>query len=211
MKLDAIRQEIIRLVEDKSYDPIALDFKINLALSQCCADVNVPDLKLPFTVATSTSVGYISLKEKIGKYGGGRVVRVKHDGKTLLQYKGVDDMLEDFDSMEEEGTLQGWCQEGLLLWYAKIPTTSVSLLVLCYRNPDPLSNQNKELDWLPDHCAYKILVGGACAYIFDEKEEEDSGKPVTRRYEAMYRDGVVDFKQWIGKNRTAMSYSTWSY
>lgn len=209
MKLKAIREEVIRLVEDKGYDSITIDSWVNMALQECADKVDVPEFKRIFTVETATDVGYVSLKEKITGYGG-RVKKVRYDGSDLRRYVSLDEMLIDFDDLETAGDIEAFCMEGRLLWYAKIPETAVNLLVLAYINPEPLSRSNEEADWMPENCQYKILVGGACAKIFDEKEEEDSGKPVTRRYEKMVEEGYVDLKSWISRNRVNLTYSCWT-
>jgi len=209
MKLDSIREKVIGLIEDKGYDPVTIDEKINLALTECCQEADVPDLKKVFTVATSTTEAYVSLREKITRFGG-RVKRIKYNGTNLRPYTSLDEMLIDYDDLATAGDVESFCQEGQMLWYAKIPETSANLLVLCYQNPEPLSSSNQEILWMPEHIQYKVLVGGPCGYIFDEKEEEDSGKPVTRRYEKMFADGVVQFKSWISKNKLNLTYSCWT-
>ncbi len=209
MKLESIREEVIRLVEDKSYDPISVDGLINLALSECAHQVDIPELKSVFTVATEPGVAYLALGEKISNFGG-RVKMVKYDGTSLKVYSSLDDMLVDYEDLATVGDVESCCLEGRNLWYAKIPETAVSLLILCYQNPEPLYVGNPEVDWMPEHCQRKILVGGACAAIFDEKEEEDSGKPVARRYEMMFNEGIKDLRVWISKNRPNLSYSAWT-
>jgi hypothetical protein len=210
MKLDSMIQETRRLIEDKGYDSVTLTEKINNSLNFCCREVDVPDLKNVFTVSTSTSVGYVSLKEKIVRFGG-RVKRVKYDGADLRRYTSLDEMLMNYDDLETAGDIEAFCQEGQILWYVKIPETAISLLVLCYQAPTPLSVSNQEIGWMPDDdIEKKILVGGACAEIFDELEEEDSGKPVARRYESMRNEGIMELRAWISKNRQNISYSCWS-
>lgn len=209
MKLESLREEVIRLVEDKSYDPITVDQMINLALSECAHQVDIPELKSVFTVATEPGVAWLALGEKISNFGG-RVKRVKYSGVSLKVYSSIDEMLIDYEDLATSGDVESCCLEGRNLWYAKIPEEAASLLILCYQNPEPLCLSYPEATWLPEHCQRKILVGGACANIFDEKEEEDSGKPVTRRYEAMFKEGLNDLRTWISKNRRNLTYSAWT-
>lgn len=209
MKIKAIREEIIRLVEDKGYDSIALDGWVNLALQECADNVDIPEFKRLFTVATSTSEGYVSLQEKISGYGG-RVRKVRSAGVDLKRYLSLEAMLVAYDDLSTVGSVESFCMEGRILWYAKIPAVATNLLVLAYVNPEPLSKTNEEADWMPESCQYKILVGGACSKIFDEKEEEDSEKPVTRRYEKMVQDGYMELRSWISRNRVHSTYNYWS-
>lgn len=209
MKLESLREDVIRLVEDKSYDPITVDQLINLSLTNCAHEVDIPELKSVFTVSTETDKSYIALGDKISNFGG-RVKVVKYLGTSLKIYSSLDEMLVDYDDLDTAGDVEACCLEGRNLWYAKIPEEAVSLLVLCYQNPEPLCLSYPEVTWMPEHCQKKILVGGACAAIFDEKEEEDSGKPVARRYEAMFYDGIKDLRSWISKNRRNLTYSAWT-
>ena len=209
MKLESIREEVIRLVEDKSYDPISVDNLINLSLSACAHQVDIPELKSVFTVATEPGIAYIALAEKISNFGG-RVKKIKCNGTSLKIYSTLDDMLTNYDGLTDSGDVEACCLEGRNLWYAKVPETAVGLLILCYQNPEPLYAGNPEVSWMPEYCQRKILVGGACSVIFDEKEEEDSGKPVTRRYDAMFNEGIKDLRAWVSKNRRNLTYSAWT-
>jgi len=202
-------EEVQRLVNDSNYDPITVEAKINLALDECAHQVDIPDFKRVNTVSTSTSEAYIDLGASLDQFGG-RVKRAKYDGSDLQIYSSLDDMLIDYEDLETEGDLEGVCLEGRRLWYAYLPETAASILLLYYENPEPLSQSNTELLWMPEHVQYKILVGGACAKCWDEIEEEDSGKPVTRQYTSMFKEGLTDFRKWISKNRRNLTYSCWT-
>lgn len=208
MKLNAIIEEVQRLVDDTSYDPITIEGKINLALTECFHEVDIPDFKKVTNVELSTSLAYVNLESKISNFGG-RVKRAKYDGADLHTYSSLDDMLIDYDDLETVGDLEAVCIEGRFLWYVKLPETAPTILVLYYEHPEPLSQSNKELTWMPEHVQYKVLVGGTCAKIFDEIEEEDSGKPVARRYEKMFEEGLTAYRSWISKNRPNLTYSCW--
>lgn len=210
MKVDEIRNEVTRIIADQSYDPDVITGYINQTLNFTVGVVDIPELKKVFTVTTATDVAYVSLADQIDNYGG-RVRMVKYDGVALHVYSSIEDMLIDYDDLETAGDIECCAMEGRNLWYAYIPETAVSLLVVCYENPEPLSRDNKVPEWMPEHLHYKILVNGAASMVWRQMEEEDSNQPMTRLYEGLFREGITDLRCYIAKNRKSVSYSMWRY
>ena len=216
MKLDEIRNEVIGIIQDQSYSPDAVTGYINQALSYCAGVIDIPEHKRVFTVSTIAGQAYIPLQEQINSFGG-RVRRAKYNGTDLKIMSSLDALLDDYESLDDEGSLEAVALEGRTLWYQKIPEDVTSILVLCYVNPEPLSKSNPEASWLPEHVQRKILVDGACSYIFDQTEEEDSNKPVTNKHRRVAFDdrrndlGITELRSWIAKNRPSLGYSCWRF
>lgn len=210
MKLSEMRKRVLSIIDSRTYEPEEIDIYLNQALDYCLGVTDVPEFKRVFTVTTSTTKGYISLADQIENYGG-RLRRVKYNGADLHIYSTMEEMLDNYDTLEESGDIESVAIEGRNLWYAKVPETAVNLLILCYISPEPLSKSNPELTWMQPDCHNKILVNGACYFLFDQIEEEDSNKPMMRHYRGAMNSGIIDFKGWISRNRKNVSYSSWRY
>ncbi len=210
MKLEQMKKEVKRLVDDQYYDPITLQEFLNKAVNMCAFDIDIPEFKRVATIETVADEAYTYLNEQIPQFGG-RVRRVKYDGADLKVYSSLDELLDNYENLTDEGDIEAIALEGRILWYAKIPETVASLLLLYFINPDPLvAKVNEELAWLPEACQLKIICHGAASLIWYEIEEEDSGQPVANRHRAIYEEGIIDFKQWISRNRQNLTYSHWS-
>ena len=214
MNLDEIRNEVIGIVQDQSFDPDQVTGYINEALRRCAGMVDIPEHKRVATVLTATDKAYISLADQIDHFGG-RVRRAKCDGADLRIYESLDQLMDDYD-MDEEGDLAGVALEGRTLWYQKIPETATSILLLCFVNPEPLSRSNPEATWMPEHLHRDILVNGAASYIWDQIEDEDSNKPMTKDYfkkafGTHNTSGVMQLRAWIARERSSIGYSCWRY
>jgi hypothetical protein len=210
MKLEQMIKEVARLVDDQYYDPITIQEYLNKALSMCALDIDIPEFKRIGTVKTSTGQAYVYLSEQITNFGG-RVRRVKYDGADVKVFSNLDAMMDQYEDMSESGDVEAVAVEGRILWYAKIPETESTLLILFFINPEPLVPRVlEELPWMPEECQRKIICGGAASLIWAELEEEDSGQPLAKRYSAVYYEGIYQFRQWISRNRPNLTYSHWS-
>lgn len=210
MKLEQMKREVTRLVDDQYYDPITIQEFLNKAVAQCAFDVDIPEFKRVATVNTIANQAYAYLNEQISHFGG-RVRRVKYDGVDLKVYSNLDELLDNYEDLTEVGAVEAAALEGRVLWYAKLPETVTSLLLLYFENPEPLvTKSNEELPWLPETCQMKIICHGAASLIWNELEEEDSGQPIMNRYRDLYYEGIIEFKQWISRNRQNLTYSHWS-
>ncbi len=211
MKLEKMRNLVIGIIEDSSYSPDVILENLNRALTHCYGVVDIPEFKRIFPVQTVTGQSYLYLNDQIDSFGG-RVKRVKYDGYALRVYTSLEHMSDDYDDISDTGDIEAVALEGRLLWYTKVPETATDLTVICYIHPEPLANNSPDniLDWMPDHIQQSILVNGAASYVFNEIEEEDSNKPVTKSYESKMEDGITDFRAWIAKNRQSRSYNYWS-
>lgn len=210
MKLEQMTKEVARLVDDQYYDPITIQEYLNKALGMCSLAIDIPEFKRVGTVTVSTTQAYVYLTEQITNFGG-RVRRVKNDGVDLKIYSNLDELMDTYEDLTDVGDVEAIAVEGNLLWYAKIPETSCSLMLLFFVNPEPLVPRvNEEITWMPEECQRKILVDGAASLIWRELEEEDSGQPVSKRYNASFYEGIYQFQQWISRNRPNLTYSHWS-
>ena len=210
MRIEEIRNEVIHIIQDSSYDPDSVTGYINQALKYCAGVVDIPDLKRVFTVATIADQAYIPLGDYIDSYGG-RVRMVKYDGSELTIYSALEHLLQNYDDLETEGDIEAVALEGRNLWYQYIPETPVNLLIVCYIYPEPLSRDEPIPEWMPEHLHYEILVNGAASYIWRQIEEEDSGQPTYARYFAAFRGGITNLREHIAKNRKSVGFSSWRY
>lgn len=210
MKLEKMIKEVSGLVDDKYYDPISVQEFLNKAVDMCALEVDIPEFKRVTTIKTIQGQAYAYLDTQIDHFGG-RVRRVKCDGVDLKICSSLDELLDKYEDLETEGDVECVALEGRVLWYAKLPEDVTNLLVLYFKNPEPLTvKTNEELPWIPDACELKVIVHGAASLIWNELEEEDSGQPMMNRYRNSYYEGIAEFKTWISKNRLNLTYSHWS-
>jgi hypothetical protein len=210
VKLDLIRNEVIEIVGDSYFSPDAVTEYINHALNYCSGVIDIPEFKRVFNVTTVTDSAYVNLGEKINSFGG-RVRRVKYNGEDLLIYPVLEKMLDSYYDLSQTGEIECVCLEGRNLWYQKIPETAITLLVLCYVNPEPLSLSNTEITWMPEFLQREILVNGTSFFIFKKIEEEDSNQPMARMYLGEFEKGLDKLRGWISRNRQNSTYSCWRY
>ena len=210
MNLEEMRNEVMDIIQDRSYDPAAVTSYINLALNETAGVIDIPEFKRVFTVATVTDAAYINLGENISSFGG-RVRRVKYDSANLSIYPSLEALMDDYEDLEEEGDIEAVALEGRLLWYAKTPEAAVNLLILCYTNPEPLNESKREVEWMPPHLHRKVIVNGAAKEIWKKIEEEDSQQPMFHRYRKDYEDGLTELRSWVARNRQSTTYSYWRY
>lgn len=210
MKLEQMIKEVAKAVDDQYYDPITIQEYLNKAINMCALTVDIPEFKRIANITTVAGKAYTYLTDQIPLFGG-RVRRIKYDGTDLKIFSSLDELLDNYEDLTTEGDVEAVALEGRVLWYAKIPETVISLLMLYFKNPEPLSAKvNEELLWLPETCQLKVICHGAASLIWHELEEEDSGYPMTSRYRALYNEGIYEFKQWITRNRQNLTYSHWS-
>lgn len=217
MNLSEIREEVLGLIQDTSYDDDDIDGRVNEVLQYLNQEVALPGLKRIGTIDTALDVAYVSLST-LTKGFNGWLSKVKNtDGDDIPIYPTLDILMDDGD-MDEVGAVEAVAVEGSIMWYRKIPTAAETLTVLYYQKSSALSLDADEPSDFPSGLHRKLFVNGTACYIFDEIEDGiDAEKVNTKNQNWIAFDernkssGIIKLKEWVAKNRRHHLNSCWNY
>lgn len=217
MNLEELRDEVKIIIQDPDYSDDSIDKYINQALSYTAGLVNLPDLKGIEAVDTVVSQNYVNLSTITGGFSGVLRRVVKEDIKiypTLEQM--ASDYLGDWDKV---GEVEAVCLESNVLWYQKIPETAESLVLIVYKNPALLVEDEDVPSDLPTYLHKLLLVNGASFLIYNEIEDGIEGEKMNTSVqfgfsfnEGNRHAGIVKLKEHFARRRVhhIMSESGWS-
>lgn len=219
MKLKEIRTEIDILIDDDSYDAIAVDGYINQTLAYVAGLIDLPSLKRIGTVTTVTGQAYANILDEVSDFSISRLKRVKtSEGGSPDVYASLWAMMDNYPTMDEEGDVEAVAVEGNRLWYQKIPEAAETLVIGYMIEPSRLVLDDDEPDDIPDYLQRALLVHGTAWIIMDQKEEHiDSQKFNTKSHfwlsfdENNKSSGIVHLRSWVSRSRKNYSYGIWRY
>jgi hypothetical protein len=210
--LGTIRNELEGVIPAAGYAQETLDQYINEAYQDVAAKVTIPDLKGIGSIATTVSVGYVTMTVLTGGFSGTlkRVRSSVYD--EIAIYPRLELLFDDYTDMSEVGDVEAVCLEGSILWYVKIPAAAQTLTVLYYSKPPTLSSDGDIPSLIPDHLHRKLLVHGAAWKMWDDTESGVDGEKVnTNNQLSLYNSGIADFGVYLGKNRRHYVSSMWTW
>jgi hypothetical protein len=202
MLLSEIRNEIKLVVSDEAFTDDMIDSYINDVYKQVVASCLVPELKGIDTVVTSTTASYTSLTGVDGGFSGvlSRVYNSSNEGITI--YSKLEELMDLGDFFTSTGSTEAVALEGNILWYFPVPVTAEVLTLVYYKNPVVIVDDTDSPSSIPDFLHRQILVNGVSAVLFDIFEDGIDGVKVnTMSRERAKLDGVVRFREWLGKTR----------
>jgi len=219
MKLKEIRTEVDILIDDDSYDSIAVDGYINQALAYTAGLIDLPSLKRIGTVTTVVDQAYANILDEVSDFSVSRLKRVKtSDGGSPDVYASVWALMDNYPTMEEAGDVEAVAVEGNRLWYQKVPEAAETLVIGYMIEPSRLTLDDDEPEDIPEHLQRALLVHGTAWMIMDQKEENvDSQKFNTKSHFwlAFHEDnrssGLCQLRAWVSRCRKNYSYGIWRY
>lgn len=169
--LATLRTAIVRIIQDSTYTSTIVDTFINRALEAISGDPNVylPDLEDNDTVTTSTSVNYVALPSDYQK-ALFRCYSTTHN-RHIRIYESAALLWRRYSYIDQGGAVTGVAVRGANLVYQRIPSSAETLRLHFYRVPT-----TDEVECLPDHLAYRLVVHWACHQIFSEIYEGDDSQ-----------------------------------
>ena len=217
MNLEEIRDEVKIIIQDPDYEDDDIDKYINQALSYAASLVNLPDLKAIELVDTVVSQNYVNLSTITGGFSG-VLRRVVKEGVKI--YPTLELMAIDYvDSWDDEGEVEAVCLEGNILWYQKIPTSAESLILVLYKNPSVLEDDEDIPSDIPSSLHKLLLVNGASYFIYNDIEDGIEGEKINTSVQFGFsfnennkHSGIMKLKEHFGRRRIhhIMTESGWA-
>ncbi len=202
MLLEDIRDEVQLIVNDATFTDAIVDGYISTVYQSVVGECMLPELKSLDVLETILGQAYTSMSGLTGGFSGVLSRVYTSEGLQLSIYPKLELLMDEKGNMTDEGSVEAVALEGSTLWYYPIPTTEESLTIIYYKNPTDLTADGDEPDCIPSFLHRQILVKGAAAMCFDTIEGGVEGLKVnTRSRELAKLEGVVKFREWLGKTR----------
>ena len=176
MTLEEIRDEVIVILQDPDWTDDQIDGYINQALSYTADLINLPDLKQVVSVDTVVSQDYVNLTSVSGGFSG-NLRKVIKDG--IIVYATLEDMLSYYeDDWDAAGEVESVALEGNILWYQKIPAEAETLILVLYKNPTELVDNDDTIASIPSSLHRLLLAHGAAYLIYNLIEDGIEGEKI---------------------------------
>lgn len=202
MQLSDIREEVKLTVQDITFTDDVVDSYINDIYFAVVASCLVPELKGIDTVTTVLLQPYASMSGVTGGFSGVLSRVYNSDNRSLLILYSLEALMDLKGNLIDPGSVEVVALEGSTLWYYPTPAVAEVLTVIYYRNPMLLINDSSVPDAIPDFLHRQILVHGAASLCYDKIEGGVEGLKVnTKSHEIEKLNGVMRFREWLGKNR----------
>ena len=179
---------------------------VNDAVQMIIEEADVPGFKKLATVKTVTNQAYTNLPSDCS--------RVLYVGSEKGKYPiiSLEEMLELYPTMDEEGDILCVAVDGPVLYYQKIPGEQESLTVLYRRLVKRMVNDDEEPEGIPSELHRMVIVPKAAQLGFDLFEDGvENPKVNTLAQKAAYLEGLELLRAWCARRRVHMSRSVWNY
>jgi len=198
------------IIQDPSYTD--LTDRINEAALNICAGVRMPDgttsppmpeLMMSDTLAT-TALAYVSLPND---YQRGLFYVSDSSGDRILPPEGGN--YYSFmlfmnhcykKDLSETGSVSKVCVRGMRLYYQGIPEDSEDLVVMYYRIPGEMVDNDDEPSGIPDHLQSRLIKHWVCKEIFGEGLEDgaEAHGTGTKYHTDKFYTAMIDLIDFIG-------------
>lgn len=209
--LSSLVSDISSIIADPVYTDAVIVSRINDAVTTIAGGIRMPDgsisptlpdLYASGTVATSTTLAYVSLPTNYQRYVFGiydsawNIINPAQGGgyysfKLFLQQSAN-------QALAETGSIYRVCIKGNKLYYQGIPTASTDIGLHYYKKPTVMILDEDTPDGIPDHLASDLIKHLVIKDIMGEQLESGVSEPSrgfeyhTRRFYERMTD-LVDF------------------
>lgn len=212
MQLSEIREEVQLIVQDSVFTDEMIDSYINDVYFSTVMECLVPEMKGLDTVTTDPLLSYVSMTGVSGGFSGVLSRVYDSNGNSVTILPTLETLMDLSGKLDVEGSIEVVALEGATLWYYPCPAIAEVLTVVYFKNPSLMSSDSDIPDVIPEFLHRKILVNGAASLCFDKIEDGvDNLKPNTQSRELSRREGLVRFREWLGKNRKHYVWSQEPY
>ena len=217
MTFKELQDEVLILVDPEDSEMEArIPSAINDAVLYVANEPGIvlPTLKSVQTVTTVVDQSYATLPvHDPDGYAlfDGKVIFAQVDGTEVSCHNTLEDLMVAYPSMDEIGDVEAVAIEGQTVWYVKQPDTETSIIMLLYKFPTVLEDDEDEPNEIPRHLHMDTIVRRSAMLLFDKIEQgEDGQKTNTLVQQNFYNEGIDKLKQYLGKKRRGMSRSVWN-
>jgi len=214
-----IQEEVVRIIQDKSYTSRLLRDKINQAVTDICAGVPVvgpegdqtfsspmPSLYTIGTVTTSTSLAYVSLPSN---YQREVAFVASSGGYEITLYNHFQTLVRSFPLLDMSGSVVACAVKGDTLYYQGIPSTAATLTVHYHAAPTDMDADADEPEGIPARFHRTLIVYKVCLEIFKEKYEEDMEQhQVIPSYEQKIMTELISLESSIAVNKGSVIFKS---
>lgn len=205
--------DVQSVVQDRSWTETAIKSLLNRALLVVASGVilpgkyqlspPLPDLYATDTITTELSSGICDLPLAFNR----DLVQVINSNSEEIPI--VPSFIKFLKSNPEQnsGSVRTVARQGARLLYRDIPSTTETLTVHFYEAPTAMIADGSEPDCIPVQLHRPLLVGYACAQIFNGIEDGIEGQKVnTAFWNNEFQQGLVDLEIVVGIDGSADYY-----
>lgn len=173
--------ELVALVQEGLRNPDAsvarIETELDNALLFVAQAVRLRALKTSATVTTISGQAYVALPEGYHRdLFSARDVANQKDLPVFFEKQRLSDY---YSGLDNQGSLQAVCVEGMFLFYQPIPMTATQIAIEYYAKPTSFTVSAAAASVIPVQLQ-RILVHYVCWRLFGELEDAlDGGKPNT--------------------------------
>ena len=180
---------------------------VNEAVQIAAEEADLPSLRVLGTVTTSLTLPYKALPT-------GFSGKLRFIGNTYgkISIVALEELLSEYPLLDKLGDVHIVAVSGSLLYYQGVPTTATVLPILYFQNPPTLTTDIGIPDCIPEFLHREVIVTKAAAIGYDLIEDGTEGsKPNTSACLGEYAIGLNKLREYIGKRKTHMTRSVWTY
>lgn len=210
MNYKGLQDEILILVDSSTdeIDALVPDL-VNDAVQAIANEPGIilPSLKTIRNISTELDQEYAALE---GAFNG-KLLFAAAGGVKINAHKTLEDLLEDYPTMREYGSVEAIALEGSTIWYAKIPEEVETMTLLLCLNPDIMTLNEEIPSCIPEHLHRQTIIPYVAKTMFDMiEQEDDTEKTQTKVNEFAYMRGVQKLREYLAARRRGMSRSIWN-
>lgn len=208
MNFQELKNAVWERWQDKSKTLEAmLPAVVNEAVQIAAEEADIPSLRIFGTVTTSLIHPYQTMPTGFS----GKLRFIGHTyGKISIV--ALEELLSDYPLLDEIGDVHIIAVSGSILYYQGTPTVAAVLPILYFQNPPTLTTDIGIPDCIPEFLHREVIVTKAAAIGFDLIEDGTEGsKPNTSACLGEYAIGLNKLREYIGKRKTHMTRSVWTY
>jgi hypothetical protein len=179
---------------------------INDAIAEIADDITLPALKKYGTATTVSGVAWTTMPSG----NSNRLLYAATADQELSIYRGgLDDLLRQYISLENEGALEAVTLEVGALYYQNIPSESETISVLYMIDPTELVSEADIPTCIPLALHRMTIVPKTLMIAFGVLESKMENKPNTDRNEAEYQMGKNMVLSWAAKRYSNKTKTIW--
>lgn len=209
MTLGEMQREFNAIVQDASAEILVstVDY-INEAVQQIAEEVNFPELKQVVAVITNPDAYYVNMPVAFSgrlKYAG------NSSGKHKILDGGIDEMLEWYPSLDEQGNIIHVALDGKLLYYHPVPAEATVITCVGYAVPPLLVHELDTPSFIPDYLHREAIVNKAASIAYNTIEDGLVGEKVnTLVFAGLAEVGLNKLRAYVSRRRCVVGKSIWS-
>ncbi|MCK9408271.1 MAG: hypothetical protein M0R68_03975 [Bacteroidetes bacterium] len=209
--LEELRTRVVRIIHDDAYTDDDVDGFINEAYKACAGKVLLPDLMSTGNITVLAGAMSTAIPTA-WNFDRNLYLCASADSKNAVKvYSSIALLTHDFPAYTFNpaiGSIEACTATQLS--FISYPKPSASEILNCafYKKVTPLVNDTDVPLVLPEHMHFLLLVSGACAEIFTEKEEGIDGVMInTNKYSKRFKDAIEELGNYFktGQSRPAKS------